>query len=480
MVLEPPPGVEPLFWHCPEGVGSAGDEAVDLARMAGLELDAWQQWLLRATLLERPDGNWACPEVGVEVPRQNGKGAYIEALELAGLFLIGDPLQIHSAHLFPTSGEGFRRITSLIQSTPELDRRVKSITTANGKEGIELTSGERLLFKARGGGAIRGFSGNRVFLDEAMVLKTSMMADIMPALSAIPNPQIVYTGSAVDRMVHQDGIVFSRLRHRGRARDSKLFWVEWGLPFDSPDDVPASVAADEASWRAANPAYGIRIDRDFTDTEHRSLPAREFAVERLGVGDWWPVGEDVEGLLPVDQWRALEDSSGVIVGDVVFGFEVRLDRSSAAVAVAGWREDGLPQVELVEWERGTGWLVDRVEELVREHSPLGVAADGVGAAGSSVLELRQRGVDVKEYSTRDFVRACSGFYDGVVQGLFRHLGGDGLLAAVRAAERRELSGAWGWNRRVPVDVSPLVAVTVAYNELISRRVSGDLYLGDWD
>ena len=38
---------------------------------------------------ERADGNWSAFEVGVNVPRQNGKGGIIEARELAGLFLLG-------------------------------------------------------------------------------------------------------------------------------------------------------------------------------------------------------------------------------------------------------------------------------------------------------------------------------------------------------------------------------------------------------
>ena len=172
--------------------------------------------------------------------------------------------------------------------------------------------------------------------------------------------------------------------------------------------MPPDVAGDEASWRKANPAYGVRIDRDFTDTEHRSLPAREFAIERLGVGDWWPVGENVEGVIPLDVWRGLEDAGSTISGELVVAFEVRLDRGGAAVAVAGWRDDGLPSVELVDADRGVGWLVDRVKGLRDAHRPLAVAADGVGAAAVTVGELRIAGVDVTEYSTRDFVRACGG------------------------------------------------------------------------
>lgn len=59
--------VAPL-WH-----SSAADDAIDLAAVAGLELLPWQQLVLRNALGEKHD-RWAAFEVGLVVPRQNGKG----------------------------------------------------------------------------------------------------------------------------------------------------------------------------------------------------------------------------------------------------------------------------------------------------------------------------------------------------------------------------------------------------------------------
>jgi hypothetical protein len=66
----------PRLLHVPEFVSSTGEEACELAAMAGLEMDPWQQFVLTNALGERPDGLWAAKEVGVEVPRQNGKGGF--------------------------------------------------------------------------------------------------------------------------------------------------------------------------------------------------------------------------------------------------------------------------------------------------------------------------------------------------------------------------------------------------------------------
>jgi hypothetical protein len=49
------PGSQPpRFCHIPQSVSSAGDEAVDLARMAGLNLDYWQDMTLAALARRAP------------------------------------------------------------------------------------------------------------------------------------------------------------------------------------------------------------------------------------------------------------------------------------------------------------------------------------------------------------------------------------------------------------------------------------------
>jgi hypothetical protein len=69
----------PRILHVPEFVASTGGEAVELAAMAGLAMDPWQEFVLGNALGEKADHRWAAFEVGVEVPRQNGKGGILEA-----------------------------------------------------------------------------------------------------------------------------------------------------------------------------------------------------------------------------------------------------------------------------------------------------------------------------------------------------------------------------------------------------------------
>jgi len=207
----------------PPSVSSAGVEAAELAASAGLVLDDWQRHVLDVALGERADGKWSAFEVGLIVGRQNGKGAILEARELAGLFLFGEQLILHSAHEFKTAAEAFRRVLALIRNTPELEKRVRQVRTSHGDEGIELRSGARLRFVARSTGSGRGFSGDVVILDEAYNLPSQAMGALLPTMSARPNPQMWYTSSAGT----EDSEVLARLKERGAKGSSRLAYFEW-------------------------------------------------------------------------------------------------------------------------------------------------------------------------------------------------------------------------------------------------------------
>ncbi len=226
----------PRVCSVPPYVSSAGQEAVELAALAGLELDEWQAFVLERALGERSDGKWAAFEVGVVVSRQNGKGGILEARELAGLYLLGERLLIHSAHQFDTSLEAFRRLLFLIENSPDLERRVRRVSRSHGEEGIELKGGQRIRFRTRTKGGGRGFSGDCLILDEAMILPEAAHGALLPTLAARPNSQVWYTGSAVDRFVHEHGVVLARVRQRGLAGDDpSLAYFEWSLSAAEPE-----------------------------------------------------------------------------------------------------------------------------------------------------------------------------------------------------------------------------------------------------
>ena len=279
-VLDVPPGrllgdQRPRICSVPPALSSAGAEAVELAATAGIVLDPWQAFILDRALGERSDGRWSSFEVGLIVSRQNGKGTVLEARELAGLFLFGEELILHSAHEFKTAADAFRRIARVVQDNRQFSRHVKAIRTANGNEMIELKSGQRLRFVARSAGSGRGFTADTVILDEAYELGDKEMEALLPTLSARENPQVWYASTAGG----PGSVQLGRVRERGLRGDRSLAFFEWSA--DEGDDP-----ADPATWAKANPGLGIRISAEYIEKEHGALSREGFERERLSIGDY--------------------------------------------------------------------------------------------------------------------------------------------------------------------------------------------------
>lgn len=456
MVGVAPPRVRSV----PEWSYSRGAEAVELAARGGLVLDMHQSDVIEAMLGYREDDRFAAREVAVVEPRQNGKGGILEARELYGVEVLGEELLIHSAHEYATALEAFYRMTGLVE---EAGLRVRKVRNAHGEQGIDFANGSRLRYRTRTRGGGRGFSCDFLALDEAMFLPEFAFGALTPTQSARGNPQIAYTGSAVDQEVHEHGVVLARVRERGLAgTDPALAYFEWSLDYDHPDEVPVEVAEDEEAQASANPAFGVRIRPESVAFEQRAMSARTFAVERLGVGDWPATTVGGGSDITVEQWAALQDTESRLRDPACLAFDVTPDRGWSSISAAGFRPDGAFHVELVDRQPGTGWVVDRIVALCAAHKPVAVLCDGRSPAASLVHKLEAAGIAVRVLDSTEHARACGLIVDVVKQGQLRHLGQAELTAAVKGAAKRALGDAWAWARRVSrVDIAPLVSVTLA-------------------
>lgn len=454
----------PRWQHLPPNISTtaAADEAIALAAEVGLELDDWQQWFLRGALAERPDGRWAAPTVCLIVPRQNGKGAVLEALELAAVFLWDVPLVVHSAHRFDTSQEHFWRLRARIESSEALMAQMpasgnRGFTLANGKESIRLRNGNRIKFIARSGGAARGFTGDLIIFDEAYDLPDSAMGAMVPALSARtmtadgPGVQIWFTSSAP----HADSQTLHGLVRRGRHAepDDQIMYAEWG-------NEPGIALDDPAALAAANPALGIRITPEFVqDTERLVLPDHEYLRERLGVAEEPDSGARVFG---PGVWAACEDVNSRPTGTPRLALDVHPDLEWATFAGAAARADGLTDLAVLDRRRGTAWLVERATELADRYK-VPLRLDPRSAAGGLIEDLKLAGVEVIETNTLELTKACARLRAAVHDKTVRHRAQTALDIAVAGAAVRTVGEAWAWTRlSSQVDISPLMAVTLAY------------------
>lgn len=432
----------------PLKTSSAGAEAAELAEGAGLFLDPWQRWVLDEALAERDDGQWAAFECLLIVPRQNGKGGVLEALELAALFLHDVQLVVHSAHQFKTAREHFLRMQRLVRASDDLFSKVDHIWTGAGAEEIGLRNGARLTFVARSRGAARGFSGDLIVLDEAYQLPVEAVDAMIPALSAMPNPQVWYTSSAP----HVDSHVLHAKRRQGLdGSNDRLFYAEWG----NEADVDIN---DRDAWAEANPALGIRITEEFIENEQSALSPEGFARERLGV----PSEEDFSaGVFGPGRWAACGDVGSQVEGTVALALDVAPDMAFSSFAAAGYRADGLAHGELVDRHPGTGWVVARAVEL-HGRWQVPVAVDPKGPVAGLIPDLADAGVEVFELADGQVPKACARLQEKVLDGTFRHVDQRPLNDAAYGAAIRVVGDSWRWSRvSSRVDISPLMAVTVA-------------------
>jgi hypothetical protein len=405
-------------------VSSAGEDAISAYELTGNRLMPWQKLVLSGALGEREDGRWSAFEIGLVVARQNGKDEILRARELAGLFVWGERLIIHSAHKFDTAMEHLNRLVALIEEVPEFRKRVWAVNRSHGSEGITLRSGARIRFRARtrAGGA-RGYTrAGCVMFNEAMDVPEEIVGQIMPTMSAesmhVPGPQIWFAGSAVDQETMANALVLARVREAGIAgTNGRLAFFEWSAEDD----------ADPGDWGArcqANPSLGYQIAPEYVEMEFQSpsMSPRQFMNERMGVGDWPDTSEDAGRVITREAWllAAERDPSNRIVTAPTFAVDVNPDRTWAAIGVAGQRADEVFQFAVADHRRTTDWVVDRAVELQREHDAASFVVDTRGPAGSLIPELEDAGVRVIRAGTEDYGNACGQFFDAVVNGHARY------------------------------------------------------------
>ena len=468
----------------------------------GRPLDPWQAAMVVDSFGLRSDGYWASFEVVGLVPRQNGKGAFTEAIELGGLFLFGDQMIMHSAHLFKTAKQSFQRIVDIINGSDWLTARVNKITRARGDEEIELTKkagGGRLLYFSRSHGAGRGFTGDKTVFDEAAYLTIEQYQAATPTLATVPNPQIIYTGTPPDEDVGPmpaDSMMPS-VRKRGHDGEDRISLHEWspaeGFNRNDPD-----------VWAQCNPSLGIRIQPWFLAKQLNNFTAAgkpgKFDTEHLGL---WPAdaGSQWQVISEAD-WLALLDDGSQAKDPLVFAVDVTPERSHGSIAAVGLRPDGELHGEVVDHASGTSWLAGRIAELNTKWKPAAWVIDPGGAAGFLVGQLGD-GLPLVTMTTRQVGQAYGMFRsatssdeqgdapessevltgappegDGLSDEAFvvpqihvrpgRH--GAALSSAVEGASTRRVGDGTSWDRKTStVVISPLVALTNALFGFVTRE-----------
>jgi hypothetical protein len=478
--------VEPAYLWVPDHVGTYGDEVIDVAKLAGLNLDAEQELAIRSMMVHDKYGNYVASEICIIEARQNGKTTHVLIpIALWDLFLRPPDDIIWTAHRFKTSSLAFTDIQNMIDGTYEFRRRVKKIIGGHGEESIELINGAVLYFLARSKSGGRGLGGKRPTLDEAFALQSGQLGALLPTILARPDAQVMYGSSAC----LTDSDVLRELVKRGRAyNDDTLAYVEWCAQggWDKPTcalrncnhhrSIEGCALDRPENHQAANPAYLRRIMPRSIATLRKAMTPQEFGREILGWHDPEPIGAVQP--IALGDWQACRDELSRVHGPVCIMFDVSPDRSTAAIAIAGKREDDIDHGELIKYDDGVDWLVDEIVKLSRELKLRRIRMDGktrpaivcdpAGPAAALLPALRKRKIDPVLMTARDMGAACGGLQDAVAAGpsAWRHIGQGQVDLAIEGAVKRDIGdGAWAFGRKVSakvsVDICPIVAVAGA-------------------
>ncbi len=266
--LEQPPtaylgATEPRIRSKPVDLPSRGQEMIDFCEklvdpVTGehFKLLPWQKLLAMEMHRVKPDGRWYHNEVGVIIARQNGKSTFMQLRILAGMFLWGERLQIHTAHKLTTSSEIFWKIDDIIQANEQLVTRFVKKYETKGSQEIKLNDGTRYLVRANNSAA-RGIAApDTIHLDEVREYKDDeVWASLRFTQMASKNPQAIMYSNAGD----QHSVILNRMRERGLAAaagsDDPIGWFEWSAE-------PGCAIDDMKGWQQANPSLGHTIHID--------------------------------------------------------------------------------------------------------------------------------------------------------------------------------------------------------------------------
>lgn len=438
-----------------------------------MPLDPWQERIVRGALaLDRTGNDFASSEVGIVIPRQNGKSVIAEIVCLHAIFVRRVKV-VYTAHLMATSRRLRERIQALIEANPDLQREVKQIRTANEEQSITLKSGARMDFVARTASAARGWSDYDVLVfDEAFALDPGHVGALMPIMFARSAWQIWYLSMA--GMVNSTAL--RQVRQRGINGDDGLAYFEWSVDEHAYRTNPEAVATDPRYHAQANPALGIRIKPATIVRAQRTMDPVEFAREVLCVWD----SEYGEPLIHADQVKRLVDDNSRIVSDVVFAFDVHTGLTSGAIGVAGFRSDGIAHVEItgretIDHRPGVGWMVNRIVELDEMWHPVAWVMDGSGPARALLTELQARGIEPQLLLGKDLAQASMAFLKAANApraDQLRILPQQDLFDAITLAKKRDVVDDWVFSRKGSgSDISCLMVAAMALHGLAVHGVS---------
>ena len=454
-----------------------GAEISWVAKQLGWDLMPWQRAVADVACEIDPDtGLLFYRTVVLTVPRQQGK----TSLTL--------PVWFHRAMKWPGVNVAWTMQTAqdarqkwLVEHVPAIQQSPRlaplladgadGVRKQNGSEHVRLRNGSMQTLLASKLSSGHGGVVDLGMIDEAMAQPDDRLHQALrPGMktrhrSGLPGAQLWVVSTVgpagASEWFHSWVDAGRAAVDGGTCEEDRICYIEYSAHEDADP-------GDPATWWGCIPAMGYTVTEDTVRAEYREallVPDglagfRRQALNQRGV-------QQANPPWPLDVWDGLVADAERPQDGLVWAVDVSPEQASAAVAVAWRRADGAVQVQCVDARPGAGWVADRVAELRDRWSGVWVL-DPRGASGALVEGWP--GVTVKAADAR---RWCVSLEAAVRSGGVAHFGQAELREALGGAVKRPSEdGGWSWARRsVSVDVSPLVAVSLAFGALVGGAVS---------
>jgi hypothetical protein len=497
-----------------------------------LTLLPWQKWLLIHMLELLPDNSLRFRTVIVLVARQNGKSTLSQVLGLWFMYVYGIALVLGTAQDLDTAEEVWEGAVNLATETdddenpvrPELHDLVDKVVQVNGKKALVLKTKKRWKVKAANRRAGRGLSGDVIFLDE---LREHQSWDAWGSITKTTIARAFALILCMSNAGDSTSIVLRHLRKLGHAAvgdpDGIVKADEEDPYADEPTDEeleefdddaaelledleddetlgifewsakPGRSVHDRDGWCEANPSLGYTIQERTLASAAKTDPEWVFRTECLCQ---WP-GGTLSGPFPPMTWEAGRwapdrptDTPPKIVGPLKACVVMSHDRKTTSIVVAGRREDGLPQVEVVAQRAGTAWVRGwfhedkptrkRIEQITgRKAGPEGALLKDLESDWTDEKGVHHQGLPVHFWAGEDLPGWTGEFYDLVKVGDLdendqpaglRHLPQPALDVAAGNAVTKPSGTRFIWDdQKSPVDISTLIGATGAVGLLLTAK-----------
>jgi hypothetical protein len=452
----------------------------------------WQQDAVDVALEYDPvTGLLRYDEVDITVPRQSGKTTLTLAKKVHRLTVMAKRLgPQRSTYTAQTRLAARKKLERDFANALRASRSFREVPHArarptkatewrlslnNGSEAIQFGLGNFLQIDAPSRTGGHGDTLDDGTIDEAFSQEDDTVEGAMrPAMATRKNAQLWVISTAGDaRSKYLWRKVLAGRAATEAGEHGRVCYIE----FSAPDDADPG---DPATWWGCMPALGITVTEQFIQGEWdraQRKGAEGIATFRRAYLNQWPevpvlVEDTSGGAIPRDLWADLADPTVAQGERVAYSLEVGLGRTSATIGAA-WQGPKGPHLTIAKHATGTDWIVKTLSDAKVTRGSLEVTLDAGTEALSFKDALEAEGITVHVTKSADRPAMCGRFHDAVLQRALTHDGQELVARAIAGATWRESTqGARSFARRGGADISPLYALLLAHEGLLTPSSGG--------